>query len=124
MSRKWLRKGAIIEVFTENDWWNAEVIVFNKNFVRIHYVGGSSPRPSRSALRIHALSYSPHDPSATHTAVPKCKAAPASLYFVVITTSIRVFLRLRTTVICTQVTNRRMSGWPRILIACVNTLVG
>jgi len=56
MSRKWLRKGAIIEVFTENDWWDAEVIVFNKNFVRIHYVGGSSPRPSRSALRIHALS--------------------------------------------------------------------
>ena len=56
MSRKWLRKGAIIEVFTDNDWWDAEVVVFNKNFVRIHYVGGSSPRPSRSALRIHALS--------------------------------------------------------------------
>ena len=46
MSRKWLRKGALIEVFTDGDWWDAHVIAFNKNFFQVHYVGGVPPASS------------------------------------------------------------------------------
>ena len=35
-----LRKDALIEVFADNEWWDARCVVFNKNFVRVHYVGG------------------------------------------------------------------------------------
>ncbi|EKX55454.1 hypothetical protein GUITHDRAFT_99231 [Guillardia theta CCMP2712] len=35
-----LRKGSKVEVEAEGEWWEAEVIDINANFVHIHYVGG------------------------------------------------------------------------------------
>ena len=40
MRHAFLRKGATIEVFAEGDWWLAQVVAINKNFVRVHYEGG------------------------------------------------------------------------------------
>jgi len=40
MVHAFLRKDALVEVFTDNEWWDARCVVFNKNFVRVHYVGG------------------------------------------------------------------------------------
>ena len=47
-TQKWLKKGALVEVYTDNEWWDATCILFNKNFVRVHYVGGMRPTPRRA----------------------------------------------------------------------------
>jgi len=45
-ARKWLREGATVEIFAENDWWDAKILAFNRKSVHIHYIGGGHPCPS------------------------------------------------------------------------------
>ena len=53
MVHKWLKKGALVEVYADNEWWDAKCILFNKNFVRVHYVGGV--RHESPAQACHAI---------------------------------------------------------------------
>ena len=45
-----LRKGSKVEVEAEGEWWEAEVIDINANFVHIHYVGGKGTWRSMQAV--------------------------------------------------------------------------
>jgi hypothetical protein len=41
--KKWLFKGNTVEVFEDNEWWDAVVIAVKDNKVLIHFVDGARP---------------------------------------------------------------------------------
>ena len=83
-ARKWLRKGATVEIFADNEWWNAEILAFNREFVRIHYVGGGHPCPSLLVRVYPCVGFSCHSleksvrrgPFIPVAASSRCPAAP------------------------------------------------
>ena len=77
-ARKWLRKGATVEIFADNEWWNAEILAFNKEFVRIHYVGGGHPCPSL-LVRVYAcVGFSCHSRNKSVRRGPFCLPIPVA----------------------------------------------
>ena len=72
---KWLRKGARIEVLTENEWWEAVAGTIKQNFVRISYVGGLCPSLNVLAASMGVFQFSM---LAAQSAVCAPAAAPSS----------------------------------------------
>ena len=148
MVHKWLKKGALVEVYADNEWWDANCILFNKNFVRVHYVGGvrhESPAQACHAavyfeqvVPMHAARKLPLSAVLMFLLRRPLHGAPAAppfwaalypiphphpdLHAKLPVPSLYPHSRVVT---CTsaQATRTRMSGWRWIQIAYVNTLV-